>query len=89
MLSKKITYTPALYKIFDEILVNAADNKVRSPEMDQIKVTIEDSEISIWNNGKGIPIEIHKTEGVYVPSLIFGQLLTGNIFILNLFRFKL
>lgn len=28
MVFKNITYAPGLYKIFDEILVNAADNKV-------------------------------------------------------------
>lgn len=36
-----IEYVPGLYKIFDEILVNAADNKVRDPKMDTIKVTID------------------------------------------------
>ena len=34
--------------------------------------------ISIWNNGKGIPIEIHKEQNVYVPTLIFGHLLTSS-----------
>ena len=34
--------------------------------------------ISIWNNGRGIPIEIHKEQNVYVPTLIFGQLLTSS-----------
>lgn len=29
MVLKDITYVPGLYKIFDEILVNAADNKIR------------------------------------------------------------
>ena len=38
---KEITYVPGLYKIFDEILVNAADNKVRDPKMDTIKVDID------------------------------------------------
>lgn len=37
---KNITYAPGLFKIFDEILVNAADNKVRDPSMDMIKVDI-------------------------------------------------
>ena len=32
---------PGLYKIFDEILVNAADNKVRDPKMDTLKVDID------------------------------------------------
>ena len=38
---RQITYAPGLFKIFDEILVNAADNKVRDPSMDAIKVTID------------------------------------------------
>lgn len=38
---REITYVPGLYKIFDEILVNAADNKVRDPKMDTVKVDID------------------------------------------------
>ena len=34
--------------------------------------------ISIWNNGKGIPVEMHREEKVYVPAMIFGQLLTSS-----------
>ena len=37
-----IDYVPGLYKIFDEILVNAADNKVRDPKMDMLKVDIDE-----------------------------------------------
>jgi DNA topoisomerase-2 len=40
MFQKEITYVPGLYKIFDEILVNAADNKQRDPKMDCIKIEI-------------------------------------------------
>ena len=32
--------------------------------------------ISVWNNGRGIPIEIHKEHNCYVPELIFGKYLT-------------
>lgn len=31
MVNKEITYVPGFFKIVDEILVNAADNKVRTP----------------------------------------------------------
>ena len=50
--------------------------------MDTIKVTIdrENRRITVWNNGKGIPVVIHKQYNMYVPSLIFGQLLTGGNF---------
>lgn len=59
---RPISFVPGLYKIFDEILVNAADNKQRDPSMKQIKVIVnrEKGEISVENDGAGIPIEIHK-----------------------------
>ena len=59
---RDVKIVPGLYKIFDEILVNAADNKIRDPTMDNIRVTVdrENGSISIYNNGRGIPIEIHE-----------------------------
>ena len=59
---REISYVPGIYKIFDEIVVNAADNKQRDKTMDAIKITIdrEKGEISVWNNGRGIPVEIHE-----------------------------
>lgn len=67
---------PGFFKIFDEILVNAADNKINDPTMDTIKVNIdrEKNSISVWNNGKGIPVEMHSKEGIMIPELIFGNL---------------
>ena len=78
--SEDITYVPALYKIFDEVLVNAADNYQRDRKMNLLKVEINAQEgfISVHNNGKGIPVSIHKEENIYVPELIFGHLLTGS-----------
>uniref|UniRef100_A0A8C2X5M3 DNA topoisomerase 2 n=1 Tax=Cyclopterus lumpus TaxID=8103 RepID=A0A8C2X5M3_CYCLU len=77
---RDVTFVPGLYKIFDEILVNAADNKQRDKSMSIIKINIdvENNTISVWNNGKGIPVVEHKVEKVYVPALIFGQLLTSS-----------
>jgi DNA topoisomerase-2 len=59
---REVNYVPGLYKIFDEILVNAADNKQNDKNMDEIRVKVdrETGVISVRNNGKGIPIEIHK-----------------------------
>ena len=78
MVYKEITYVPGLYKIFDEILVNAVDNITRDLRMDTIKVNITPKRITIYNNGKGIPIKIHNTYNIYVPELIFGHLLTSS-----------
>mmetsp|Transcript_15374 Transcript_15374/g.31098 ORF Transcript_15374/g.31098 Transcript_15374/m.31098 type:complete len:1416 (+) Transcript_15374:116-4363(+) len=79
---RDITFTPGLYKIFDEIVVNAADNKQRDPNMDRMEVVVdaETTTISVLNNGKGIPVVMHKEHNCYVPTLIFGHLLTGSNF---------
>lgn len=81
-LRSKVGFVPGLYKIFDEILVNAADNKQRDSGMTYMKVTIDRTEgrISVENNGKGIPVEIHEKENVWIPELVFGHLLAGSNF---------
>ena len=82
IINKEITYTPGLFKIYDEILVNAADHKQNDAKMDTIRIDInaEKNEIKIYNNGKGIPIVEHKDEKMFVPTMIFGHLLTSSNF---------
>jgi DNA topoisomerase II len=82
LVEKEITYTPGLYKIFDEIVVNAADNKQRDPNMSELHIEInaEENFISVMNNGKGIPIQMHKEHKCYVPTMIFSHLLSGSNF---------
>lgn len=50
--------------------------------MSTIRVDIsgEDGVIRIYNDGRGIPVHIHKKEGLYIPELLFGHLLTGSNF---------
>mmetsp|Transcript_68629 Transcript_68629/g.146956 ORF Transcript_68629/g.146956 Transcript_68629/m.146956 type:complete len:1911 (+) Transcript_68629:89-5821(+) len=80
MVKRKLEYVPALFKIFDEIVVNAADNLVRCASQDTIRIEVNAQKgyISVWNNGSGIPVEMHREHGCYVPELIFGQLLTSD-----------
>ncbi|SCU86575.1 LAME_0D06766g1_1 [Lachancea meyersii CBS 8951] len=80
MEEKEVKIVPGLFKIYDEILVNAADNKVRDPTMKKIEVTInkEENMIEVKNDGKGIPIEIHEKEQIFIPEMIFGHLLTSS-----------
>ena len=84
---KNIKYIPGLYKIFDELLVNAIDQHVRietdekiTNKVSTIKVNFdyEKNIISVYNNGDGIPIVEHKEHKVWVPELIFGHLLTSS-----------
>jgi len=80
MRKRDISFVPGLYKIFDEILVNAADNKQRDPGQKEIRVQVNKREgyVSVKNDGKGIPVEIHPKEQIYIPELIFGHLLTSS-----------
>jgi len=85
MVKREICFVPALYKIFDEILVNAADNKQRDNETNYIDIQISKNKgfISIENDGKGIPIMMHNIHNMYIPELIFGNLLTSSNFNVN------
>ncbi|CAI2366138.1 unnamed protein product [Moneuplotes crassus] len=84
IVKKPTKYVPGLYKIFDEILVNAVDNFHKSKEeginMTSIKVTIDKelNKISVCNNGETIPVEIHPEYKIYCAEMIFGQLLTSS-----------
>ena len=82
MVERNVSYVPALVKIVDEILVNAADNKQRSKTMNELHVNIDIkmNRIEVINNGKGIPIVFHKEYNCYIPELVLGNLLTGSNF---------
>lgn len=85
MEKKDVSIVHGLYKIFDEILVNASDHHIRlkqesaANQVTQIKVNIdrEKNEISVYNNGEGIPVAMHPEHKIYVPEMIFGHLLTS------------
>ena len=88
MVWRKLLFNPGLYKIFDEIVVNARDEFVRSTvtagmtPVKHIDITVVsrdgDTVISVENDGDGIPIEMNEEHGVMIPELIFGNLLTSS-----------
>ena len=89
MSCEKITFRDAFYKIFDETLVNALDQCVRlkdrlstNPVIKPVtKISIginrETGYISVENNGEGLDVIKHKDFGIYVPQVVFGELLTS------------
>ena len=79
---KNISYSPALLKIFDEILVNAIDrNSLHPKNVTQIAVSIdkETGAVTVENNGPlgGISVKMNEKERVWNPELTFGHLLTS------------
>ena len=82
MIAKRdISFIPGLYKIFDEIIVNARDHSVNDKTCNsiEIEVNVEDGYFSVYNNGdNGIPVKMHEKHKVLIPSMIFGELLTSS-----------
>jgi DNA topoisomerase-2 len=79
---KVLSYSPALLKIFDEILVNAIDRNSMFPDQAKsisVMIDQESGTISVENSGPlgGVSVEKHPTEGIWNPELTFGHLLTS------------
>jgi DNA topoisomerase-2 len=82
MEQRDLTIIPAFIKIFSEILDNAIDEHRRAPDvLDAIRVELhEDGSISVQDNGRGIPVEIHPQTGKYVAETVFSNLRAGSNF---------
>jgi DNA topoisomerase-2 len=77
-------FNPGFYKLFDELLVNAHDHVVRLKQrksenpVKHIEISVVDgTSIVMKNDGESIDVEKHPEYGVYIPQMIFGELLTS------------
>ncbi len=81
---REIKYSEGLVRIFVEVLSNAIDNVWRSlqeditPKFIKVNIDKESGKVSVWNDGKNIPLSIHQEEKVPIPEMIFGQFLTSS-----------
>eukprot|EP00762_Andalucia_godoyi_P008889 ANDGO_07773.mRNA.1 DNA topoisomerase 2 len=78
-----VQVSPALLKIFDEVLVNASDFAVQEPRVTEIRVTIDRNadSISVYNNGGCVELQPHhqKTH-LYVPEVVFAEFMSSSNF---------
>jgi DNA topoisomerase-2 len=72
-----INWSPGLYKIVDELIVNAYDQSIRDSTLQMISAEIKPDSFAIFNDGIGIDVIKHPTHQIYVPELIFANLLTS------------
>ena len=82
-------FNPALFKLFDEGIVNCRDHVIRMQQkskkgaednihpVTQINVEIKNDIISLYNNGNGIDIEKHPEYNLWIPEMIFAHLRTS------------
>jgi DNA topoisomerase-2 len=81
VVEESIEYVSGYFKIFDEIIVNARDHSTRKEKKcKNIKINIKKDigEITVWNDGEGIPIVKRSDADVYTPEFIFARLLTSS-----------
>ena len=81
-----VNFNQGIYKLFDEIISNAVDQHVRTADkiakglplapVTKIDIVFDEDSISVCNNGTGIDV-VRLENGLYVPTMIFGQLLTS------------
>jgi len=88
-----ITLPDAIEQLFLEVLTNAGDNVDRSlragmsrKDIGKIEIILNKRTVIIRNSGVPIPVELHKKENIYVPELIFGNLLTSSNYDKNVVR---
>ena len=81
----ELSVSPALVKIFDEVLVNAIDQHSLHPKkVSKIEIMTSEAGVFVRNYGVSIPIKKHETEKgsdgkpIWIPELIFGHLLTSS-----------
>jgi DNA topoisomerase-2 len=80
IVAKPHLYIAGLYKLFDEVLVNAHDQYIRMKDTTPvtfIKGSLKDGQITMMNDGPGIDIAIHPEYDVYIPQMIFAELRTS------------
>jgi DNA topoisomerase-2 len=88
IVEKQIQYIPALFKLFDEGIVNCRDHAIRmeksikegqenSIPVTNIDISIQEDTITMFNDGNGIDIAIHPETQVWIPEMIFGHLRTS------------
>jgi DNA topoisomerase II len=78
-----IPVNPGFYKLIDELLVNAHDQVVRLRQKNSenpvktIEITCSPQGFSIKNDGEPIDVAEHPEHKVWIPQMIFGELLTS------------
>ena len=79
--NEELSYSPALFKLFDEVLVNALDHHTHYPKLvTSIEVTFDGKSICVKNNGPGISLKKIKVNNneIYAPTAIITVQFSGD-----------
>jgi len=81
MVKKQVTYNPGLEQCVMELITNATD-RAQNPDnkVTKISLSINEDTVTISNDGVGIRIELHEKHNIYIPELVFGNMLSSSNF---------
>lgn len=65
---KEIKYVPGLYRLADELILNAVNNAHTT----NVAININEREISVQGNGKAFPLAINRKSKEHIPTIYFG-----------------
>ena len=63
-------------RLFDK-RISQRDMKINLVTMIRVNINQTTGQVTVYNDGDGIDVEKHPEHGVYIPSLVFGELLTS------------
>ena len=83
--SMEVAFNPGFYKLVDELLVNAHDHAIRLRQKNsenpvkhiEVYIVGNGTTFTIRNDGEPIDVAQHPEHKVWIPQMIFGELLTS------------
>lgn len=79
---KEVSYVPGLLKIINEIIDNSVDEAIRTKYQfaNKIRIDINETSVSVEDNGRGIPVKKIKGTDHYMPVVAFCNARSGSNF---------
>ena len=72
--------SPAIFKMFDEVITNSIDNSKRDTTQKYIKTYFENGTFKVENDGATMPIKYWEGTSRYVPEILVYELMSGQNF---------